>query len=185
MSTEHYQYFNRSLAEIRLKVSHDRHINQLLLAHVITVFEYYLLSIAANLVQADKKLLIRLAESRKFRNHTVTIAKALTNDMQKYMVSMLKNLLFHNLSEVEPLFRETFDVHIRISKEMVDLVNVRHDLIHRNGYTKTGEHHAIDESRVLQAVAMVELLVKHIDEQVIQKYHTLPGLPMSPNTAGE
>jgi len=64
MSTEHYQFFSQSLEEIRSKVSDDLHINQLLLANVVTVFEYYLQSILVSLVQADKKLLLRLAGSR-------------------------------------------------------------------------------------------------------------------------
>jgi len=71
-----------------------------LLANVVTVFEYYLQSILVSLIQADKKLLIRLAESRKFRNQTISISKAIVNDMQQYTVAMVKSLVFHNLSEI-------------------------------------------------------------------------------------
>ena len=185
MSTEHYQFFSQSLEETRSKVSDDLHINQLLLANVITVFEYYLQSILVSLIQADKKLLIRLAESRKFRNQTIPISKAIANDMQQYTVAMVKSLVFHNLSEVEPLFKEALGVPILISKDIIDLINVRHDLVHRSGYTKTGKRHEVAKSKVLEAVAIVKSLIRLIDEQIVRKYHSILGVQISSTALGD
>lgn len=105
--------------------------------------------------------------------------------MQQYTVAMVKNLVFHNLSEIEPLFKEALGVPILISKDIIELINVRHDLVHRNDYTKTGKRHEIAKSKVLEAVAIVKSLIRPIDEQIVQKYYSILSVQTSSTVLGD
>ncbi|MEI6334908.1 MAG: hypothetical protein WCS87_10135 [Methylococcaceae bacterium] len=106
MKTKHYDVFIEAVGVIRKKASSsDDYINKLLFANVVTVFETYLHGIALSLMEADGKIIQQVAGSKKFKTQTIYLHKALSWDLGKYVISLVNKIFFHNLSEVEPLFR--------------------------------------------------------------------------------
>ncbi|MEI6269942.1 MAG: hypothetical protein WCP01_13765 [Methylococcaceae bacterium] len=171
MKTKHYDVFIEAVGVIRKKASFsDDYVNKLLFANVVTVFETYLHGIALSLMEADGKIIQQVAGSKKFKTQTIYLHKALSWDLGKYVISLVNKIVFHNLSEVEPLFREAFDVQIIIKDEILKIIEVRHDVIHRNGYTKKGESCGINKDRVMAAADEFEHLVTDIDNKFIVKY---------------
>lgn len=110
MNTDSYIAFADSMDRIRTKSSADTYLNQLLFANVITAFEFYLQTIAVGLMNHDALLVKKVAETNKFKNQKVALSTALTNDMKQYAISLVQNIVFHNLAEVEPLFREAWNI---------------------------------------------------------------------------
>ena len=168
MKTNHYDVFNTALNTIRKTVSSsDEYTTKLLFANVVTVFEAYLQSIALSLLQADKQIIQQVASSKKFKNHTIQLHKALNWDLSKYVISLVNKIVFHNLSEVEPLFREAFDIQIIIKDEILKIIEIRHDVIHRNGYSKKGDPCVINKAMVIAATNEFEQFVNDINEKFI------------------
>jgi hypothetical protein len=173
MNTEQFRVFSISLNEVRSKISDDTYFNRLLMASLITQLEVYLLSVTVGLIVASRPLMIRLAESGVFKKQTISISKAIENDMGKFMVAQVKNIVFHNLSDIEPLFRQAFDIRITVTKEIIGLINLRHDIVHRNGYTKDGVCHDLQGPALVEALEMLLSLVNLIDKQLIEKFPEL------------
>ena len=56
---------------------------------------------------------MNVARSEKFKARKLPIYFALRNDLTQYFLQLVSEINFHNLSDIEPLFREAFDVKIR------------------------------------------------------------------------
>lgn len=173
MNTEHHRVFSISLNEVRSRISDDTYLNRLLLASLITQFEVYLQSVTVGLIAASRPLMIRLAGSGVFKNQTISLSKAIENDMGKYIVAQVKNIVFHNLSDIEPLFRQAFDIRITVTKEIIGLIKLRHDIVHRNGYTKDGVCHDLQGAALVDHLEIISALIDVIDKQLIEKFPEL------------
>lgn len=170
MSTNAYKVFEVSLNAIREKVSQDTHLNQLLFANIITAFESYLQTVALGLMRHDISLIEKVVQTNKFKNQKVPLSTALTNDMHRYVISQVQNIVFHNLAEVEPLFREAWNVRIPITTAMLNAIAIRHDIIHRNGYTKQYAFHDLSADQVHNAAGEFEQKGINIDVQIVKLY---------------
>ena len=170
MNTEYYRIFSIGLNEIRSRISDDTYFNRLLMAGVITQFEVYLQSVTVGLITTSRPLMIRLAGSGVFKKQTISLSKAIENDMGKFIVAQVKNIVFHNLSDIEPLFRQAFDIRITVTKEIIGLINLRHDIVHRDGFTKDGVCHDLQHATLVDALQIVLSLVNVIDQQLIDKF---------------
>lgn len=170
MSTKAYRTFEASLNAIRKKASSDIHLNQLLFANIITAFESYLQTVATGLMKHDNSLIEKVAQTNKFKNQKIPLSMALTNDMPRYVISLVQNIVFHNLAEVEPLFREAWNVRIPITTAMLNAIAIRHDIIHRNGYTKQSAFHDISAERIHAATDEFEQKAMKVDDQIINLF---------------
>lgn len=174
MSTNAYKIFEVSLNAIKEKVSQDIHLNQLLFANIITAFEAYLQTVALGLMRHDISLIKKVVQTNKFKNQKVPLSTAVTNDMQRYVTSIVQNIVFHNLAEVEPLFREAWNVKIPITTAMLDAIAIRHDIIHRNGYTKQNAFHDVSVEQVHTVAGEFDKQAINVDGQ-IEKLFVKPG----------
>jgi hypothetical protein len=55
----------------------------------------------------------------------------------------------------------------------LDAIRVRHDIVHRYGFTKDGDTRRIDPGMIEQTIAAILQLVETIDRQVIERYAAL------------
>lgn len=118
----------------------------------------------------DISFIEKVAQTNKFKNQKVPLSTALTNDMQRYVISLVQNIVFHNLAEVEPLFREAWSVRIPITTTMLNAIAIRHDIIHRNGYTKQNAFHDISAELVHAAAGEFEQMAIKVDEQIVMLF---------------
>lgn len=173
MNTEHYRVFRASLEEVRSRISSDGYLNGLLMANLITLLEVYLQSVTVSLIESDRRLMVRLAESGVFKKQTIALSRAIANDMGRFLVAQVKSVVFHNLSNIEPLFKQAFDLRILVTKDMIGLINLRHDIVHRNGFSISGAHHDLQEEELLAAMKVVTGMVTGIDAQLVEKFPDL------------
>lgn len=166
MTTEAYRDFDASLGVMRQKIaSADSLLLQLLLAHTVTLMEVYFQRLVALIITSDDKLLLKLAETRHFESHKLSLSAAIKSDPKQYLLAMIKEFNFHSLGDTEPLLRQAFNIKITITPGLVELIKLRNDVVHRNGHNKAG--HAIDltPDAVLAATRQVEALVANADQQ--------------------
>lgn len=168
MTTEAYKAFQESLKLTRNKLpTADRLLQQLLLAHTVTLLEVYLQRLVDSLIASDDKLLLKLAESKHFESHKLSLAAAIKSNPKHYLLAMIKEFNFHSLGDTEPLLRQAFNIKITITPELVDLIKLRNDVVHRNAYSKTGRPLELTPDAILEATQRVETLITSIDRQAM------------------
>lgn len=168
MTTEAYKAFQASLDLAREKLaSADSLLLQLLLAHTVTLMEVYFQKLVVMIIMSDDKLLLKLAETRHFESHKLTLSAAIKSDPRQYLMAMVKEFNFHSLGDTEPLLRQAFSIKITITPELVELIKLRNDVVHRNAHNKAGQVVELSADTVLVATRQVETLVTSADEQAV------------------
>jgi len=168
MTTEAYRTFCESLALTREKLaSADRLLQQLLLAHTVTLMEVYFQRLVELIITRDDKLLLKLAEARHFESHKMTLSAAIKGNPRQYLLAMIKDFNFHSLGDTGPLLRQAFNIKIIITRELVDLIKLRNDVVHRNGHNKAGQPIELTPDAVMEATRQVESLVSSADQQAL------------------
>lgn len=166
MTTEAFKTFQASLALTRQKlVTDDKLLHQMLLTHTVTLLEVYLQQLVELLIASDGKWLLNLAETKHFASHKITLAAAIKSNPKQYLLALVKDFNFHSLGDAEPLLRQAFNIKITITPELVDLIKLRNDVVHRNAHNKAGQPIELTSDTVLEALRQVETLVSSIDQQ--------------------
>lgn len=82
----------------------------------------------------------------------------------------LKGLLYHNLQKVAAIFRIALEVNIfpdeDLKVRLLKLVQLRHDVVHRNGRDKNGEEHSFPAEWVTEAMEDVRTFVQNVQSSV-------------------
>ena len=174
MKTSRMRRLEEKLTSIRDRSSsNDELLLGLLFANVVTSLEAYLYGLTVDLIQGDASLLLKVARSEKFKARKLPIHFALENDIARYLLQLVSEINFHNLSDIEPLFREAFDIKIPLDDDVLKAIRIRHDIVHRDGFSKAGEPVNIEQSKLIKTVQAVLRLVKTVDRQVVERYAVL------------
>lgn len=174
MNTKQYDEFHNNMSVIKNNIQKDNnYLTRLLFANAITCFEVYLQSVFLYLLDKDSKLLENLTLSNKFKNIKISLNVALKNNMKVFLKEMLKNIVFHNLSDIEPLFKEVLGVYINYKNDdsILKMIQQRHDIIHRNGKSKSDEPVIITDEYLVKSINDITFLVSDIDSQIIKNYY--------------
>lgn len=173
MNTKEFLVFQENIKDIEQSINSENVlVNKLLFANIITAFEVYLQNSLLNLLSEDKKLLEKLTKSNKFKNNKITLTKALNNDMNIYLKELLKNIVFHNMPDVQLLYKEVLDIEIEYKNDesIINAIDTRHDIIHRNGFTKKDTKVEVTEQDIRNIILKVSETVVKVDESIVKKY---------------
>ena len=170
MNTNEFNIFLNDTEKIQNNLSDNDLINRLLFANLITVFEVYLQDIFVELLNNSDELKIKLSKSQKYKNHKILLSKAIANDMSKYSIEMVKNLIYHNLSDIEPLFHEVLGVKIELRQKLLEGISIRHDIIHRNGYDKNKNKILLEKQEIEKYIFIFRDVVERINNQIYSLY---------------
>lgn len=82
-------------------------------------------------------------------------------------IELANQLIYHNKFFVRDLFREAFDIDVDLSL-LGDELQKRHDIVHRNGFSKKGEPVLVSYDDVNALLAKIDAIVQHVIEQITQ-----------------
>ena len=148
-------------------------MRRLLYANIIIAIEVYLSDTFKNEVIFNDSVTRRFVEtSSVFKEN-----KILVSDIYKSIASIkervdnhLKNILWHNLDKIKNIYENTFGIKFPTNTtKITQAIKVRHDIVHRNGKTKDGESHEINEKKVKDLIKEAKKFVYHIDEAMTSK----------------
>lgn len=177
-NTEFHQTFIKSIENITtlLAIKIDGQATQslykLLYSNVITALETYLSDAFINTVMTNHTLIRKFVESTPdFKKQKFDLSEifekfySLNAEVKSYLLAQV----WHNLSKVMPMYKDTLEINFPENLEYVfKAINTRHDIVHRNGKSKSGEEIIITIVNVRDLIDQVCRLVKHIDDQ----FHT-------------
>ena len=169
MSSKFFIEAKENLEYISTKISNDKYLNQLLYANIITILETYLYRVFTTLLENNFELLKKLTNSSKFKTQKVTLKMALS-DIKKHILEMIKGLNYHNLADIDLIYKDVLEIKIKYNDEILKAIEIRHDIIHRNGYKKDGDKVFILNEDIIKSIETFENLIKEIDKEVIEKF---------------
>ncbi len=148
-------------------------MHRLLYANIIIAIEVYLSDTFKNEV-ADNDLVTRcFVETTSFFKYQKTSISDVYNNMDSIknrVNDYLTRFLWHRLKETKKMYENTFGV--KFPEDVVALnkaILVRHDIIHRNGKTKGGESHEINETDVKDLIDEAKKFVSCINNEMNEK----------------
>lgn len=161
----------RSLAAVPLP---DARLEQarLRMLHVsaITAMESFLAAAFIRPVLASDGFKRRFIETQAGQQQkTVVRATVCTRPerLEDEIKDTLGGLSWHNLRRVRRLYRNVLDVEIQGETDaLADAVQVRHDIVHRNGKDKAGGIHGLTQLELELLLRRVESLVASVHAQM-------------------
>lgn len=170
MNTNALNQFDQSIRAIQQRAENaDQLIVQLLLVNLTTSLEVYLHDVPLEMIRKNGKLAREVAFSGKLANMKIPLSNAIIMDAFAYISAQLSGISFHNLAEVQPYFSKGLSLKFVISDEVLNLIDIRRDVVHRNGFTKTGVKHLFTESLLNSALCVVKSFVYLIELQITTK----------------
>ncbi len=82
----------------------------------------------------------------------------------------LRSLMYHNLSMIKPIYKEVLDIDLGDIGDLIESVQIRHDIIHRSGRDKEGILHKINKEDVIELVQNVSYLMSTVKLALAEGY---------------
>jgi hypothetical protein len=144
--------------------------NRMLYASGITAMEIYLSDAFIHNVLGDDALTTRLLKSApELKDRKFTLAELFEwkERTREHVSEYLLDIVWHNLAKVRYLYESVLGVQFPEGSDDVHrAVAVRHDLVHRNGKTKSGLKHRLTNAEIAAVFSAVERFVNAIDVQL-------------------
>ncbi|RON66426.1 HEPN/Toprim-associated domain-containing protein [Pseudomonas fluorescens] len=145
-------------------------IAKLLFAGIITAMETYLSDTIKKLISRNPSIKRRYVQYEKVFDKNIKIQDIFRKleRLDKDINNAIDQTSFHNVETVEQLYREVLlvnfsEIHI---PELKKAVLARHDIVHRNGKTFSGQQRFFQFNEVLALAALVVSTLTDIDAQV-------------------
>jgi hypothetical protein len=149
---------------------------RLLYSHVITILETYLFDTFIKLVTKDgqfsKKYRI-IKKDNKYKKNKIKESdfRQLSNSIDnENLVYLTSGFSWHNLVKVENEYNKIVNITFSPHREKLESsIEIRHDIVHRNGKNKDGEIIKIKKSDVKKLMGQCNKFVESVHKQIIPK----------------
>lgn len=90
-------------------------------------------------------------------------------DVDNICKKALLDLIYHNLPKIKGIYKDTLGIDLGNIAEPHKAVQVRHNLVHRNGKNKEGQHFVVTKEIISDLIDKIENFIFIIDEQIKHK----------------
>lgn len=87
-------------------------------------------------------------------------------DVDNICKKALLDLIYHNLPKIKGIYKDTLGIDLGNIAEPYKAVKVRHNLVHRNGKNKEGQHFVVTKEIISDLIDKIENFIFIIDEQI-------------------
>jgi Probable Zinc-ribbon domain/RiboL-PSP-HEPN len=146
---------------------------RMIYSSIITTLETYLSDAFYKKVSNDKELLEKCLETNpEFvkRQYSLTEVIDWHNNLRKRVTDYLFNIIWHNLPKIQNMYKDVLGVNFPEDiSHLHRAVALRHDIVHRNGRSKSGYMHKLDKSQLLDLIGEVKDFVSYVNMQLLDK----------------
>lgn len=173
-----YEQFVQRLSEIdalnatALDPEHTRLLRQLLYSHLIAALETYLSDTMSYWIKADEAVFRRFIfhcsefkQEKLFLSDIFNRLESLHDQVEKY----IQKTVWHRLDRVIPLFASALDIERPEIEQLMGHIVIRHDIVHRGGRTKDGNHVEITADKLAELREYVASFVAKIEDEITLK----------------
>lgn len=143
--------------------------------HAVASIESYLASTFIHKVTNSEDLIRKLVETDpSFSTIKFTLKDIFEKqeNLKLTVATYLKDLIFHDLKKVKPMFKEVLDCDFGDISWLFDAVKTRHHCVHRAGLDKDGNRVDISIESIKKLIEMSNLLVHEVENKVSQSPDT-------------
>lgn len=190
--SDFYPRFEKSVETVRrllgqkINQNDESSFSALLYVNAITLLEAYLSDVFISLVVKHHSLLRKFVESDPiFKTQRISTAE-LFQQMESIPARVKSHLYvvpFHRLEKVQKMYKAVLEIMFPVGMtEILKAVQIRHDIVHRNGLTKEGAEITLSRTDVEVLLTHVEEFVTQVDKKVRELADSLevPVLPLPP-----
>ena len=150
------------------------YFNKMIYGNLISVMELYLQKVAVKLVKENEDYYWKFVEGYKWegeRKYKISEVKQLLDELSLKVNEQLVTILYHNIPLVENIFK-LFEIILfenDVDKEyFINVINIRHDIVHRNGRYKNEpeKYHEISNEMIQDLIDKLDNLVENIERQL-------------------
>lgn len=80
---------------------------------------------------------------------------------EKTFIEQIQHIVYHNTTQVRKIFKAAFDFDVDLDIIKNEL-NIRHDIVHRAGYTKEDDSIIIKKEQVLNLIKIIDDIVESV-----------------------
>lgn len=157
------------LLEIKIPDTVIRKMYSLLFTNVITALEAYLSDKFIKRVMSDDETLRRCVESSpEFSKQKVPISEVLkiADSIKSRTKKYLAAIVWHNLERIKPMYESVLQVDLGDISPIMNAVNKRHDLVHRNGRDNEGNPVNVSIEDIQELVSHAKTLVDKVESKL-------------------
>jgi len=140
-------------------------INRLLFAHAISIMEKYLYDLFIHEISTDNEKLKRLANQNKFKEQKLGVAFALNNSVSDWIINTMKKMVWHRLNDIQIFYKDVLGISFELERPLIDAINKRHHLVHRNGFDLEGNVVSISYADLENLITTINRFISKIDEK--------------------
>ena len=159
-----YNSFESELNALKT-YQNDPLINRLLFSHTISIMEKYLSDLFIHEISFNDVKLKRLANQNKFKEQKLSVAFALNNSVSDWMINTMKKIVWHRLNDIQILYKDVLGISFELEHPVIDAINKRHHLVHRNGYDLEGNLVSISDNDLENLITTIKKFIAKIDEK--------------------
>lgn len=173
----YYEDFKREIFEIysiledSKKLTHKNSLHKMLYAHTITIMETYLSdTLIQKILSSEEIKRIFIKKYKDYDTKKICFKDILSEleKLEKTIKTDLQELIYHDLGKIRPIYKATLDIEFGndISKEIMQCVNKRHHIVHRNGKDKEDNQIQINIEDVEDVLKKVYNFISNIEKQI-------------------
>jgi len=139
--------------------------------HIVAAVESYLASTFIHKVTNSEDLIRKLVESDPvFSKMKFTLKEIYEKheNLQLTVASYLRDLIFHDLAKVKPMFKEVLDCDFGDITWLFEAVNIRHHCVHRAGLDKDGNRVNLTKVSIRSLASKASDLVHSVENSITE-----------------
>jgi hypothetical protein len=160
------------------KENYEKNVKEIFLnmiaVNCITILEAFLSEYLITKVLNDNLLLKNLVENiSDFGDMKISLNEIYSkyDNIKEIAKNYLSNLIYHNLSKISKIYEQVFGKQFPKNIGFIyKMIEIRHDIVHRNGKKKNGSKILITEMEVEQLFYEITKLAEYIDKNMKEEY---------------
>lgn len=177
-SYENYKNGIDSLVKLLNVKIWDRKLNnafrKMIYANIITLMETYLSDTFIKILFSIPELQRKFIESNpRFQKEKIEISNIYLwyTNIEKNIKDELIDITYHNVWKVQNMYNDVLEIVFPENLNKVqEIVQIRHDIVHRGGKTKDGKNINVSIPDIKKAVECVNKFIIFIEEQYTEKF---------------
>lgn len=133
--------------------------------HAVTIMESFLFELAFKKIQGNESMQEEFVKFHKSFQKNIKHSnihfemRTLITKIKEELVS----IAYHNLPEISALYSTVLNIDIGDINELTTIVELRHDLVHRNGKNKQGELINLSQHIVIETIEKIESFMRRVN----------------------
>jgi hypothetical protein len=143
--------------------------NKLYFSNIVSLMEKYLYDLFIHEISTDRTALVKLGSQNKFRAESLKIPYLLQNSVEDFIITAVKNFVWHRLNDVDVFYKNVIGVTFNISRHLLSKLKIRHDIVHRNGFDLEGNTVNISNEELTDCITTITSFIEDIDKKYQSK----------------